>query len=345
MRVWKSLSCILFLLCYLLPVVTAGQAPVKRYLLGVSKTDHVLSVVDPVTLKTIARIPVGEDPHEVTVSPDGRMAYVSNTGFGAFHEINVIDLVNFVALPNIDTRPLYGPHGLAFNGGRLWFTAQGSKAIGRLDPATGVLEWIMGTGQNTTHMLYVTRDRRHVYTTNVASGTVSIFENQLVMPMVPPTGKLPPNAQPRMDWLQTLLPVGLGAEGFDVSPDEKELWTVKPNGTLVVIDPVAKQLKDTVATGVLGLHRLRFTPDGQHVVIVSVRTGDLLVYDVATRKEVKRLQIGQGAGIMMDAAGQRAFISCTPDNDVVIFDLRKMEVAGHLDIGGRPDGMAVAEQK
>lgn len=62
----------------------------KRVILAISKTDHVLVLLDPVTFKTIARIPVGEDPHEVVVN--GTTAYVSNTGFGTLHEINVIDL-------------------------------------------------------------------------------------------------------------------------------------------------------------------------------------------------------------------------------------------------------------
>lgn len=331
-------------LCLLVFSGASAQQAGKRLLLGISKTDHMLVVIDPVTLKTITRIPIGEDPHEVTTSADGKTAYVSNTGFGVLHEINVIDLVGLKPLKNIDTRPLYGPHGLSFTGGKLWFTAQGSKAVGRYNPATDSIEWSMGTGQNTTHLLHVTTDERQIYTTNVESGTVSIFEHQLVQPAIPPTGKLSPNAKPRMDWLQTLIPVGQGAEGFDVSPSGKELWTIKPDGNIVIVDIAEKKIATTIEAKVLGLHRLAFTPDGHQVIIVSVRTGDLLVYDAITHKEIKRMQIGQGAGIMIDAAGNRAFISCTPNNYIVVFDLKTLTVTGHLEIGGRPDGMAIVEQ-
>ena len=106
----------------------AQQKP-NRFILGISKTDHILAFIDPISLKVVNRTPIGEDPHEVEVSADGKTAYVSNTGFGALHEINVIDIVNQKALTNIDTQPLYGPHGLAFTDGKLWFTAQGSKAV------------------------------------------------------------------------------------------------------------------------------------------------------------------------------------------------------------------------
>lgn len=230
---------------------------------------------------------------------------------------------------------------MAFAGGKLWFTAQGSKAVGRYDPATSTSDWSMGTGQNTTHMIHVTADTDKIYTTNVESGTVSILQHQLVLPAIPPTGKLPPNAKPRMDWLQTLVDVGKGAEGFDVSADGEELWTAKPDGSIAIVDLQEKKPGGSIDTKVLGLHRLAFTPDGKRVLIVSVRTGDLLVYDAATRKEIKRLNIGQGAGIMMDARDNRAFISCTPNNYIAVFDLEKLEVTGRIDMG-RPDGMATA---
>lgn len=337
----------LLLPCVVLLFINTGiaQEIPKRFILGISKTDHVLAMIDPATLQVINRIPIGEDPHEIEVAADGKTAYVSNTGFGALHEINVIDLVNQKALPNINTQPLYGPHGMSFTNGRLWFTAQGSKSVGRFNPENNTIEWSVGTGQNTTHLIHVTADAKHFYTTNSDSGTISIFENLLLEPTIPPTGKLPPNAKPRMDWVQTIIEVGKGAEGFDVSPDGKELWIARPNGTIVIVDPVAKKIVTTIDSKVLGLHRLKITPDGKNAIIASVRTGDLLMYDIAARKKIKRLNIGQGAGIMIDKKENRAYISCTPNNYIIVFDLNTLTVSEKLEIGDRPDGMAIAEWK
>lgn len=320
----------------------AAEPTPRRSLLIVSKTTHTLAIVDPATLKVIARAPVGPDPHEVVASSDGRTAYVSNTGFGSFHELSVIDLVGQKALPGVDTAPLMGPHGLAFVGGKVWFTAQGAKAVARYDPTAAKLDWSMGTGQDRTHMLHVTADEKKIYTTNVDSGTVSVLENVLLQPTVPPTGVLPPGAKPRLDWVQTVIPVAKGAEGFDVSPDGRELWTANPDGSLSIVDLAGKKLAATVDAKLLGAHRLKFTPDGKRVLIASVRTGDLAVYDAVSRKEIKRLNIGHGAAMLMDAEGARAFVSCPPDNYVAVIDLKKLEVAGHLDVGGRPDGLAWA---
>jgi DNA-binding beta-propeller fold protein YncE len=306
----------------------------KKALLALSKADH--------TLKVIARVPVGQDPHEVVASTDGKTAYVSIYGGGSLHELNLIDLVAQKPLLNIDTRPLFGPHGLTFANGKTWFTAEGSKSVGRYDPVTGKLDWSMGTGQDRTHMIYVSADGKKIYTTNVSSGTVSILTDTLMQP-----GKLaPPDAKPHEEWMQTIVPTAKGSEGFDVSPDGKELWTAgSDDGTISIIDLDAKKLDARIDGKVMGANRLKFTPDGKRVFISSLRDGQLFIFDVASRKELKRVNIGHGAaGILMDPNGTRAFVACTGDNYIAVIDLKTLEVTSHLDIGGGPDGMEWAIQ-
>ncbi len=330
-----------FLVTFFYPVTECNAQPTShRSLLALSKTDHTLAIVDAVTLDVIARIPVGNDPHEVIASSDGKTAYVSIYGGGSLHELNVIDLVAQKPLTNIDTRPLFGPHGLTFADGKVWFTAEGSKSVCRYDPATGKLDWSMGTGQDRTHMIYVTADGKKIYTTNVSSGTVSI----LVDTLIPPGRFAPPAAKPREDWIQTVIPVARGSEGFDVSPDSSELWTASSeDGAIYIIDLKTKKSAPKIDAKVLGANRLKFTPDGKLVFISSLQSGDLTIYDATSRTEVKRLKTGHGAaGILMDPDGSRAFVACTPDNYVAVIDLKTLEVTHHIDVGGGPDGLAWA---
>lgn len=321
----------------------------QRTLLALSKTDHTLAIVDPVSFKVIAKVPVGNDPHEVIASSDGKTAYVSITQGGHSNEIDVIDLVAQKRLPDIDTRPLIGPHGLDFANGKMWFSAEGSKSVGSYDPSTGKVDWCMGTGQDRTHMVFVTPDAKHIYTTNVNAGTVSIFVDTLISPGGPPPGggkggMPPPGMQPHLEWMQTVVPVSRGSEGFDVSPDGKELWTAaSDNGFIYIIDLPSKKVVSTIDAKVNGANRMKFTPDGKLVLVSSLRTGDLFVIDAATHKEIKRIPIGHGgAGILIDANGSRAFVGCTPDNYVAVIDLKKLEVINHIDVGGGPDGLAWA---
>ncbi len=93
---------------------TAARA--NASLLVLSKQDHTLSIVNPATLAVVAKMPVGNDPHEVIASTDGTTAYASNYGFGSYNTLAVLDLVHQRALPSIDLGPLRGPHGLTFVG-------------------------------------------------------------------------------------------------------------------------------------------------------------------------------------------------------------------------------------
>lgn len=339
---------VLFVLLAGVVQTAVAQSSPQRNLLALSKHDHTLAIVDPATLKVLARLPVGPDPHEVIASTDGAMAYVSIYGGGRYHALSVLDLVAQKALPDIDTGALNGPHGLVFLGGKLWFTAEGAKAIARFDPAKGAIDWIMGTGQNRTHMLYVTAGQKKIYTTNVSSGTVTILEEVALPPMGPQVGALPPplpaGGARRMDWNETVIPVGKGDEGFDVSLDGKELWTANAqDGSLSIIDLASKKVSATLDAGIFASNRLKFTPDGKYVLISSLRNGNLFVYDATSRKEVKRVPIGHGAaGILTDPNNQRVFVACTPDNYVTIVDLKTWQVTGHLDVGGEPDGLAWA---
>jgi len=342
------------------PVLSAQSTP-SSALLALSKRDHTLAIIDLATLKVIAKAPVGNDPHEVIASSDGKTAYVSNYGFGAYHTLAVIDLVAQKALPSIDLGALRGPHGLDFVGGKVWFTAEAAKAIGSYDPSTQKIDWILGTGQNRTHMIFVSHDLKWIATTNVNSGTVSIIEKTAVRPGPPPGPPQgaapngtppglpmgPPPTPPGGDWNETVIPVGVGSEGFDVSPDGRELWAADAqNGNVSIIDVPKKQLIETLPAGAVGANRLKFTPDGKLVFISSLRAPDLLVFDAVTHKIIKRIPVGHGAaGILMQPDGTRVFVACSPDNYVTVIDLKSLEVTGHIDVGGEPDGLAWASRQ
>ena len=315
-------------------VALAQDTPTDSMLV-LSKAEQTLAIVDPSSLKAIARIPVGNDPHEVIASTDGKTAYVSNYGGGAYNTLAVVDLVSQKALPAIDLGVLRGPHGLMFVGGKTWFTAEAAKVIGSYDPATKKIDWILGTGQNRTHMIYVWPDLKRIVTTNVSSGTVSIIERTVG------------GHGPDSEWNETVVPVGKGSEGFDVSPDSKEIWVANAgDGTVSIIDVASKKVTQTLAADVHGANRLKFTPDGKLVLISSLSGPDVTVIDAASRKTVKRIPVGHGAaGILVQSDGSRGFVACTPDDYVAVIDLRSLAVVGHIDAGKNPDGLAWATRR
>ena len=339
------------------PLLTA-QSAAAGALVVLSKGNLTLSVVDPVTLQVRGTAPSGPDPHETAVSADGRTAYVANYNGGG-NLISVIDLVSMTAKPPIDLGPLRAPHGVWFAAGKLWFTAETAKVIGSYDPAISAVDWVLGTGQNRTHMLIVTPDGQRVFTSNVNSATVSIIERTAPAARggAAAGGRTAGPGSPagrgrgaggggrgggQSDWNVTNVAVGRGAEGFDLSPDGNELWVGNAqDGTISVVNVAERRVTETIPANVTGANRLKFTPDGRYVLVSSLSQPDVIVLDVATRREVKRIPIGRGAaGIEMQPDGARAYVACTPDNYVAVIDLRTLEVTGRIDAGRQPDGLA-----
>jgi YVTN family beta-propeller protein len=344
------------------PNRAAGQTP-SPSLLILEKSTNSLDIVDPSTLKILARVPAGPDPHEVEASSDGKLAYISNYGGSdsALNTISVIDLVAQKPLPPINLGALHSPHGLDFVGGKLYFTAETNKIIGRYDPATQSIDWLLGTGQDRTHMVIASSDGEKLFTANVSSATISIIEH-ITQPnggFGPPPGANgppglnapappPPPGGPRKTWRITNVPAGHGAEGFDVSPDGKELWAANAqDGNITIIAVAEKKMIQTVPISVKGANRLKFTPDGTRVLVSGLAGGpstegaNLVVLDVTSRKEIKKLNLGGGsAGILIVPDGSRAYIAVSAADKVVVLDLKTLEISGQISTGKQPDGLA-----
>lgn len=221
-------------------------------------------------------------------------------------------------------------------------------------------------------MIVVSKDLDRIVTSNVSSGTISIIE-QISQPNggfgPPPSGAPgfgpPPGGNPsqgfglppgglRQTWRVTNVQAGNGAEGFDVSPDGKEIWAANArDATVTIIDVAAKKATQTLPIPIRGANRLKFTPDGNRVLISGLgagpdagRSSSLVVMDASTRKEVKQLNLGGGAaGILVAPDGTRAYVAVSTSDKVAVVDLKTLEVTGQISAGKQPDGLAWAVRK
>src|SRR5271154_222754 len=133
----------------------------------------------------------------------------------------------------------------------------------------------MGTGQDRTHMVWVAPSLDKIVTSNVSSATISILElvaqpnggfgpppgapggngpgaNGGRGPGGPPPGGRGPGGNQK-SWEITNIPVGRGAEGFDVSPDGKEIWAGNAqDNTVSIINVATKKVVATVSISVGG---------------------------------------------------------------------------------------------
>ena len=310
------------------PHSTAAQTP-SPALLVLNKEDSTLSIIDPGTLKTVAQIPTGEAPHEIAASDDGKFAFVANYGARTpGSTISVVDLVAQKELRRVDLGPLRRPHGIVFADGKVWFTAEQNKLIARYDPASNQIDWLLGTGQNGTHMLVFSKDRAQLFISNIQSDSITLLQR----------------GSDSSGWSATVIPVGKGPEGADPSPNGREFWAANSgDGTISVIDVAAKKVVQTIDIRTKRSNRLKFTPDDKLALVSDLSGNELVVLEVFSHKELKRLNLGrQPEGILILPDGSRAYVAVAGEKTVAVLDLKTLEVTARIPTGNGPDGMAWA---
>ena len=307
--------------------IAAAAQPSGGRLLVLNKEDATFVIVDPDSGAVLGKVAVGQGPHELVASSDGQYAFASNYGTGQApgHTISMIDIAAQKELRRIDVAPLSRPHGLAFANGKLYFTAEADKKIARYDPASDKIDWQFETGQNTTHMVLPTRDLKTIFTSNIASDNVSAISQG--------AGGA---------WTQTVIPVGKGPEGIDLSPNGREVWSAHSrDGGVSIIDVTTRKVAETIPVGTKRSNRIKLTPDGKFALVSDSDTGELVVVDAAARSVFKRIAVGKSPeGVLIPPDGGRAFVAVNGDNVVAVVDLQTWTVTKKLQTGTGPDGMA-----
>jgi YVTN family beta-propeller protein len=307
-------------------VIVIGQT-VKPVLVALNKAEANLAIIDPADMKVLGKVPTGDGPHEVVILADGKTAIVANYGAQTpGSSFSVIDTEAKKELRRVDLTPMLRPHGLQEVGGKIYFTSEVSRLIGRYDPATNRVDWLMGTGQNATHMIVVTPDQKKIYTANIGSDSVTAFE-----------------AMPNGAWKITQVAVGKQPEAIDVAPDGREVWTgLNAEGAIEVVDTATNKSSGKIDIGGRP-YRVKFSPDGKQVYATMIATKEIIVIDSGTKKETRRIKLESvPLGIVFSKDGKTAFVSAVQADFILKIDLEKGEVTQKAVSGQAPDGVAVA---
>jgi YVTN family beta-propeller protein len=321
---------------------TVVAAPARAATLVVlNKSEATASLIDLDSGRVAATVPTGQAPHEVAVSPDGRLALCTNYGTreAPGSTLTLVDVPAAKVVRTIDLGAHERPHGVSWLDDRkALVTAEASKALLVVDTQDAKVLRAIPTTQETSHMVAVSGGRAFV--ANIGSGTVTAIDLE--------AGKA-----------TSQITTGRGAEGIDVTPDARQVWvTNREADTVSVIDAASLAVVASLPSASFPI-RAKATPDGRHVLVSNAKSGDVAVFSVADRKEVRRIALkvpmrrtegrlmpfGDSSvpiGIVVEPGGSRAYVAHANADEISIVDLAKWEVVGSLRAGQEPDGMALS---
>ncbi|RMF67466.1 MAG: hypothetical protein D6743_04825, partial [Calditrichaeota bacterium] len=234
------------------------------------------------------------------------------------------------------------PHGSVFlpDGKTLLVTAERNRALVLVDVSRAEVRGAIATDQEGSHMVVAAPAAHLAFVANIRSGSVSVLDLA--------TSKR-----------VATVPTGAGAEGIDISPDEKEVWVAnRADNTLSVLEVASLRVVKVLPCRSFPI-RVRFTPDGKYVLVSNARSGDVAVFDRKARTEVRRIVMAARAaedkrerlfsdrfgdspvpvGILIDPESEYAYVANTNADVIAVIDLREWAVVDRLKAGREPDGL------
>jgi YVTN family beta-propeller protein len=107
--------------------ISAQEKTNDSVLLVLNKNEANLAILDAATMKVLGKVPVGDSPHEVVISADGKRAYVANYGAQTpGNTLSIIDLTARKELKRVDLGGFLRPHGIVEMDGNIYFTSESS---------------------------------------------------------------------------------------------------------------------------------------------------------------------------------------------------------------------------
>lgn len=298
--------------------------------------------------RELASFRVGDGPHEVAISPDGRTAVVGNYGGqkpgGSLSVIRLWTMGPPKEPRLIELGAAIRPHGLVFDasGEHLWITAEVTGELWRLHLQSGEVVDKVKVGMGAGHMV-ARLDDDHLYVSHIADGCVT-----------------PVTRQPDGTWKAgARIDTGPGAEGIWVEPGTDNIWvTNRAEDTISLISAETGQMYHKIECEGFPI-RVAFSKDGRLAVVSCPTKGDVAVFDTETYALLDRIPIGIGAeddartrlfgdrfgespvpiGMVFAGNDHHLFVSCAGADQVAMIDLRLGRVVGSLKTDKEPDGI------
>jgi DNA-binding beta-propeller fold protein YncE len=295
----------------------------ESILLVCNKHDDTMSFVDGQTYAILKTIPVGPNPHEIAITPDQRFAYISNYRPPG-DTISVVDLVKRRHIGQINTGEYTRIHGAAMApDGMAYFTAGQTGYVVEVDTATNQVTRGIPTHGKISHMVYVSPDGTQLFTANMDTRNISMIDRATAQ-------------------LVKRISAGRGAGCVGFEPDGEHIWALNEEaGTINIIEMVKHTAVDTFDCPSFPV-RIVFTRDGRRAFVACwSEQGELVSFDVKTRKETGRVRVGdQAIGLVLSPDEKHVLIGCEHTDGVHVVNTKTLKVEHRIHTGDGSDALA-----
>lgn len=314
----------------------AAQAP-DGTLLVANRDGGSVSFFDVATTTELARLPVGPRiPHEIAISPDGRLALTSEYGTddAPGRTLLVINVASASYLGEIDLGPGSRPHSFDFlpGGRRAVVTLEDSSEIALVDVVARNVVRMLPTGGEDSHMVRAGPDGERAYVTSRGgAGTLSVID-------------LSGGSEP------VVIETGAGAEGVALGPGGDEVWVVnRGEASISIVDTGALEVVDEVETPP-NPRRAEISESGRVLVPSGGRETQprLTLYALDTREQVDEHVLSESARgpLGVHVAEEHAFVSDLAAGTISIYDLERFPssrlITGDHEV---PDGLGFSPHR
>lgn len=265
------------------------------------------AVLAPVSLafavvEGTTRVPVGNGPWGIAVSPDGARTYVVNST--SPQSISVIENSSQSVVVTIPLTGRTSAYGIAVSpdGTFIVVSSPADNSITKIQTTSPYAQTTFAVGASTPLMLALSADGQYAYVT--CNGTNSVAKIELV-----PSGYV------------GYVPTGTSPVGIARKPGTNLYYVVNQDGpTVTVIDGTSMNSTATIATSVLEPHGIAFTPDGNKAFVTGRVSDQVSVISGSSNTEISVFSVGDyPQGVAVSTDGSKVYVANSPAGTVEVF--------------------------
>ena len=266
--------------------------------------------------KLVAEVKVSRHPHEMILSADGRLLYITDNGVlwmtdpgEGDNTVSIVDVASRKKIGVIDLGRYRRPHGIDLDpkSGRLLVTVENPDGLLLIDPASRKILREYDVKGKTPHMVLFAPHADRAYVSNSGSATLASVQLR--------TGDV------------TLIPTGANPQAAVFSHDGKTIYVAdSESDSISIIDADKQQRIGIIKTGKQP-SRMALTPDGK-TLVYALQAGEAVGFaDIASRKEVFRLALGgRPLSLSMSADGRTAYSGVQDQDKIFVISVADMRI-------------------